>query len=73
MKQIYKTKDRVKSNTTGSTLGGIVIQSYWHLDGETGQSPHMRHVVRWDTGVVEDLWEGEICLENKAVKATGGE
>jgi hypothetical protein len=73
MKQTYKTKDRVRSNTTGSLLTGTVIQSYWHLDGETGQSPHMRHVVRWDTGTVEDLWELEISLENVKAEASPDE
>lgn len=70
MNQTYKTKDRVRSNTTGSSLIGTVIQSYWHLDGEAGQSPHMRHVVKWDTGVNEDLWEGEISLDSMSRSAS---
>lgn len=72
-KQTYKTKDKIKSNTTGSNLTGTVIQSYWHLDGETGQSPHMRHVVRWNTGAIEDLWEGEISLDNEVLNYYGGQ
>lgn len=73
MKQTYKTGDKVKSNTTGSTLVGIVIQSYWHLDGENGHAPHMRHVVRWASGKIEDLWEGEISFDNDEVLAQPGE
>lgn len=73
IKQTYKTGDRVKTRHTLGKFRGVVIQSYWHLDGETGQSPHMRHVVRWDDSkYTEDLWEGEITFDKKEIGFISG-
>lgn len=67
MNQKYKTTDRVKTNHSLGDFTGTVVQSYWHLDGETGQKPHMRYVVRWDGGDTEDLAECEISLVNHVI------
>jgi hypothetical protein len=61
VKKKFKSGDRVEN--TIKHLGnfkGKVVQSYLHLDGEHPVSPHIRYVVDWDTGKLEDLSEKEI-------------